>query len=160
MVFKPGICDYPEPHTRATLALGRSCLNMRLYTPSGEIKEVVFKVTRIRCWRIMTSGKPLNAPATRLKPEILDSKLELSFEYLVSADKLQWVTVVSNQAILMSLCLQSMVEELVRVKAGEKEPRRVTKCNGKNHDNRNSQVIFRINKSDILINRIWYATTA
>jgi hypothetical protein len=44
LVFRPAICDYPEPHTRATLALGRAALNMRLYTPSGEIKEIVFKV--------------------------------------------------------------------------------------------------------------------
>jgi sorting nexin-17 len=45
LVFRPAICDYPEPHTRATLALGRAALNMRLYTPSGEIKEIVFKVS-------------------------------------------------------------------------------------------------------------------
>ena len=44
LVFRPAISDYPEPHTRATLALGRAALNMRLYTPSGEIKELVFKV--------------------------------------------------------------------------------------------------------------------
>ncbi len=24
LVFRPAICDYPEPHTRATLALGHS----------------------------------------------------------------------------------------------------------------------------------------
>jgi len=136
MVFKPGLCDYPEPHTRATLALGKTCLNMRLYTPSGEIKEVSFKVTRIRCWRIMTSGKPLASPgAVRLKPE-QESKLELSFEYLVSADKLQWINVISSQAILMSLCLQSMVEELVRIKSGEKEPKRLTKCMAKKHQHK------------------------
>ena len=130
LVFRPGICDYPEPYTRATLALGRSCLNMRLYTPSGEIKEVVFKVTRIRCWRIMTAGKPVVGGAARADQ---GAKLELSFEYLVAADKLQWITVVSGQAILMSLCLQSMVEELVRIKAGEKEPRKVTRCSSRNH---------------------------
>ena len=45
LVFRPAICDYPEPHTRATLALGRAALNMRLYTPTGEIKEIVFKVS-------------------------------------------------------------------------------------------------------------------
>ena len=58
---------------------------------------------------------------------VADSKLELSFEYLMPSGELQWVTIVSSQAILMSLCLQSMVEELLRVrneipikKAGEK----------------------------------------
>ena len=44
------------------------------------------------------------------------SQLELSFEYLVTPEKLEWVTIVSSQAILMSMCLQSMVEELVRIR--------------------------------------------
>ena len=56
------------------------------------------------------------------------SKLELSFEYLVTPEKMEWVTVISHQAILMSMCLQSMVEELVRIRAGEKDPQRITKC--------------------------------
>lgn len=30
--------------------------------------------------------------------------------------ELQWITIVSSQAILMSICLQSMVEELLRLK--------------------------------------------
>ena len=51
----------------------------------------------------------------------------------MSADKMQWVTVVSSQAILMSLCLQSMVEELVRLKAGEREPARLTRCTSNKH---------------------------
>ncbi len=33
--------------------------------------------------------------------------------------ELQWITVVSRQAVLMSLCLQSMVEELLRERDGE-----------------------------------------
>lgn len=140
IVFRPGLCDYPEPHSRATLALGRSCINMRLYTPSGEIKEVVFKVTRIRCWRIMTSGKPLINPGAKLHSD-QEAKLELSFEYLVAADKLEWITVVSPQSILMSLCLQSMVEELVRIRSGEKDPLKITKCNTK-HNKRVQVMVF------------------
>ena len=42
------------------------------------------------------------------------SNLELSFEYLMPSGELQWVTIVSSQAILISLCLQTMVEELLR----------------------------------------------
>lgn len=36
----------------------------------------------------------------------------------MSKDKLQWVTVTSDQAILMSLCLQSLVDELLVKKNG------------------------------------------
>lgn len=44
--------------------------------------------------------------------------LELSFEYLLRAGELRWVRVVSNQAVLMSLCLQSMVQQLLASSAG------------------------------------------
>ena len=128
MVFRPSITDHPEPHTRVTVALGKAVLNMRLYTPSGEIKEVSFKVTRMRCWRIMKTETSNNQMGL-LRQE--GSKLELSFEYLVTAERLEWITIVSHQAILMSMCLQSMVEELVRIRGGEKDPRRLTRCSAK-----------------------------
>jgi len=124
MVFRPAVTDHPEPHTRVTVALGKSSLNMRLYTPSGEIREAIFKVTRMRCWRIMTTCN------NRDSPHHDQTKLELSFEYLVTADRLEWVTVVSSQAILMSLCLQSMVEELVRLRGGGRELRRAGEGRG------------------------------
>lgn len=44
--------------------------------------------------------------------------LELSFEYLIAKDKLQWISIFSEQAILMSVSLQSMVDELLLKKAG------------------------------------------
>ena len=48
------------------------------------------------------------------------AQLELSFEYLMSKDKLQWITISSEQAILMSVCLQAMVDELLLKKTGMK----------------------------------------
>merc|ERR1719273_340613 len=98
----------------------------------------------MRCWRIMTlagvveaeegsttapHGGSNNAGNDVIDGEtvIAESNLELSFEYLMPSGELQWVTIVSCQAILISLCLQSMVEELLRLrneipikKAGEK----------------------------------------
>ena len=87
----------------------------------------------MRCWRIMTLADVVEDEAeTEIGDEAetvitCHSKLELSFEYLMPSGELQWVTIVSSQAILMSLCLQSMVEELLRIrnnvkikKAGEK----------------------------------------
>jgi len=127
MVFKTAITDHPEPHTRVTVALGRASLNMRLYTPCGEIKEVSFKVTRMRCWRIMKSESSNQTGILRTD----GSQLELSFEYLISAERLEWITIKSHQAILMSMCLQSMVEELVRVKNGETDPKKISRCSAK-----------------------------
>jgi len=129
LVFRPAITDHPEEHTQVTVSLGRASLNMRLHTPSGDTKEVSFKVTRMRCWRIMTTEARDQGNLGLLRPE--HSRLELSFEYLVTSERLEWITIVSHQAILMSMCLQSMVEELVRIRGGESDPRRVTRCEAK-----------------------------
>lgn len=83
------------------------------------------------------AASPINEMAS-----IDKSKSELSFEYLISKDKLQWITITSPQvrrsclflafefifksasffsfcqAILMSICLQGMVEELLMKKDG------------------------------------------
>ena len=93
----------------------------------------------MRCWRIMTvgggrdndlviggggGGGGVDGVDGQLIGDEHDvwpqQKLELSFEYLMNTGELQWVTVVSTQAILMSLCLQSMVEELLRIRSGAK----------------------------------------
>lgn len=42
-----------------------------------------------------------------------DFKYELSIEYLISKDDLRWIVIKSEQAILMSTCLKSIIEELV-----------------------------------------------
>lgn len=47
-----------------------------------------------------------------------DPEMDLSFEYLMSKEKLQWITITSEQAILMSVCLQSIVDELMLKKTG------------------------------------------
>lgn len=38
----------------------------------------------------------------------------------MAKDKLQWITISSEQAILMSVCLQSLVDELLLKKNGSK----------------------------------------
>lgn len=48
----------------------------------------------------------------------------------MSKDKLQWITVTSDQAILMSVCLQSVVDELLLKRSGSK--RRVLSKNKRN----------------------------
>lgn len=48
----------------------------------------------------------------------------------MSKDKLQWITISSDQAILMSVCLQSLVDELLLKKNGIRQ-RECIKTNGK-----------------------------
>lgn len=45
--------------------------------------------------------------------------MELSFEYLMAKNSLQWITISSEQAMLMSVCLQSIVDELLNQKDGQ-----------------------------------------
>ena len=93
-----------------------------------------FQVTKMRCWRIMTLADVVEAQEEAdseiddAETVITHSKLELSFEYLMPSGELQWVTIVSSQAILMSLCLQSMVEELLRIRNGVQIKKAGEKC--------------------------------
>ncbi|XP_013776484.1 sorting nexin-17-like isoform X1 [Limulus polyphemus] len=111
--FEPCVCNYPEPNTQVIISAGGKELNFRISNVSNQVKEGSFRITRIRCWRILTSNadkqQENNCP-----------HLEFSFEYLLNKDKLQWITIESDQAVLMSVCLQGMVEELLSKKNGVK----------------------------------------
>lgn len=48
----------------------------------------------------------------------LSNNLELSFEYLMAKNQLKWITIYSEQSMLMSVCLQSIVDELLNQKNG------------------------------------------
>lgn len=53
------------------------------------------------------------------QPDLPDKpNLELSFEYLMTKNCLKWITISSDQAMLMTVCLQSMVTELLNQKSG------------------------------------------
>ena len=142
--FQPCVVDYPMTNTPAQIALGRRELLMKIRAPNGETKEGTFKVreeigpkrigpsavlqmclfqvTKMRCWRVMSvaAGRDddLILGGGNGNGGVTSNKLELSFEYLMNDQELQWITVVSPQAILMSLCLQTMVEELLRMRSG------------------------------------------
>lgn len=40
-------------------------------------------------------------------------KAEMCFEYLQSKDKLEWVTISSEQSVMMALCLKEIVADFV-----------------------------------------------
>lgn len=109
--FKPCITNYPEENTRVIISVGDRELNFRLQTPDHKVQEGGFKVTRMRCWRI-TASSDINENGKK------EEHLELAFEYLLRKDQMEWITIYSDQAILMSLCLQSIVDEILRIKHG------------------------------------------
>ncbi|ROT74937.1 Sorting nexin-17 [Penaeus vannamei] len=95
--FQQCTCNFPKPNTPVLISAGNRELNFRIECEDGSVKEGNFKVTR---------GRNVN--------------LELSFEYLMSREDMRWVTVTSPQAVLMSMCLQGMVQELLTRKRGHK----------------------------------------
>uniref|UniRef100_U5EWH9 Putative sorting nexin n=1 Tax=Corethrella appendiculata TaxID=1370023 RepID=U5EWH9_9DIPT len=116
--FQRSIVDYPQPNTPATIIIGNKELN--LLTSNGmKIQETKFKVTRIRCWRVTTihSNEELSSNSSSDSQPHL-TNLELSFEYLMAKNLLKWITICSEQAMLISVCLQSIVDELLNQKSG------------------------------------------
>lgn len=120
--FNQCTCDYPYPGSRVLVSAGNRELNLRVrLSQDDDIRTGSFKVTRMRCWRITTlhGVKLLLVSKKKTITNCLQESngkaknLEMSFEYLMARDKLQWITIISDQAVLMSMCLQSMVEELL-----------------------------------------------
>jgi hypothetical protein len=76
--------------------------------------EVSFHINRIRCWRLTTIFK-VNEGCTRFRPRsrLLSSAYEFAFEHLQPSGKLKWITVRSDQAIVMASCLQKIVQEML-----------------------------------------------
>ncbi|KAF6716098.1 Sorting nexin-17 [Oryzias melastigma] len=117
--FDPCITDFPEKGCQVIVSAGNNELNFHVKLPNEQMKEGSFKVTRMRCWRVTSSQVPVtNGTTNPCGSTKCDVKLELAFEYLMSKDRLQWVTITSQQAIMMSICLQSMVDELMVKKSG------------------------------------------
>ncbi|MEJ1287209.1 sorting nexin 17 [Cricetulus griseus] len=116
--FDACVADFPEKDCPVVVSAGNSELSLQLRLPGQQLREGSFRVTRMRCWRV-TSSVPLpsGGPSSPSQGRG-EVRLELAFEYLMSKDRLQWVTITSPQAIMMSICLQSMVDELMVKKSG------------------------------------------
>lgn len=122
--FAECICDVPRPATRARISIGQHELSV-MSCGEGEHHETAFRITRMRCWRITAvhnnnnnQEQQQNGTMRRASAHTPTQQLELSFEYLVCKDRLRWVTIASDQAILMSVCLQSVVDELLLKRRG------------------------------------------
>lgn len=109
--FNPCICDYPTENSIAVFAIGERELHISVATDQkGTVKEGKFQVQKIRCWKLCSKA---------LASEKTDTgSVRFSFEYFFGADKLQWINVESDQGIMISMCLQGIVDEILREKEG------------------------------------------
>ncbi|XP_017076013.2 sorting nexin-17 [Drosophila eugracilis] len=108
--FDEAQVDYPEPNTMAVVSIGNKELGLRT-ARGAKIYETKFRVTRMRSWRVSVTHNTLES---RLQA----SHHQLAFEYLISKQTLRWISINSEQAMLMSVCLQAMVDELLQNNSG------------------------------------------
>ncbi|CAB3400721.1 unnamed protein product [Caenorhabditis bovis] len=91
------ISDFPRPNTRAGVKFGRRQMVLTYKDENGKRAQSIFRATRIRIWRIT---------------QVLE-KVSFQFEYLMARDSFEWITLQTDQAILMSQLLQSIGAEIL-----------------------------------------------
>eukprot|EP00035_Acanthoeca_spectabilis_P020534 m.433406 g.433406 ORF g.433406 m.433406 type:complete len:499 (-) comp17571_c0_seq1:68-1564(-) len=108
--FGEATCSFPAEGSKCTVRLGNDDLSLE--DESG--KEWKFKVQRMRCWRTYT----------------VEEGVEMEFEYYfdpvrgAQEGEMKWVKILSTQTIHIAMCLQFLVEEMLRLrkKQGIKKP--------------------------------------
>lgn len=103
--FSNVLCDFPESNTIATVIIGNQELGIRT-TDGKTIQETKFRVTRMRCWRVTTI---INEKESERRIRLRENSMytyELSFEYLMAKNCLKWIKLVTESAMLISVCLQ------------------------------------------------------
>ncbi|XP_042320393.1 sorting nexin-31 [Sceloporus undulatus] len=98
----PCSCDYPEVGCTAAIHVGNNEISCCIKLPSNQIKEVSFKINRVRCWQVTFLGS--------VTGQGLDQFLELRFEYNDS-DTWKWIVFNTKQAFLLSSCLKKIISE-------------------------------------------------
>lgn len=103
--FSNVICDFPDDNTTVTIIIGNQELGIR--TANGKtIQETKFRVTRMRCWRVTTIVIDKESERKIKNRDKSNYTYELSFEYLMAKNCLKWIKLVTEQAMLISVCLQ------------------------------------------------------
>jgi hypothetical protein len=75
-------------------------------------------VTRMRCWRVTTILNDKECEKRSLTRE--KYTYELSFEYLMAKSCLKWIKMTTEQAMLISVCLQVSWDGVEGMGKGEK----------------------------------------
>eukprot|EP00039_Didymoeca_costata_P006144 m.87789 g.87789 ORF g.87789 m.87789 type:complete len:500 (+) comp13129_c2_seq6:234-1733(+) len=116
--FGSAISNFPEDNTKCKASLG--AFHLVLTLENG--KEHIFQVQRMRCWRTSSIPEDKEKHPSSGYPEI-DGKqalVEMEFEYFFEQkQKMGWVKLVCSQTIHIAMCLQFMVEEMLRLKRNQ-----------------------------------------
>uniref|UniRef100_A0A7E4VJJ4 PX domain-containing protein n=1 Tax=Panagrellus redivivus TaxID=6233 RepID=A0A7E4VJJ4_PANRE len=98
--------DYPSENTKCMLKVGRRMLVLQ-YTHEGMLMQSLLRSTRIRTWKISHTADVIARPQTTFQIEyVLGSGVDI-------------ITFYTPQAVLISLCLQSIADEILRDQRSE-----------------------------------------
>ena len=114
--FNPSLSNFPKPESTVEISAGNYEIIIVKENENGNNIEQAFQVRRMKCWKMSSHLDK----SFGLKHSSDHPLLELSFEYLFEDSSLRWIKIVSEQAIIMSMCIRSMVDELMRKRKGEK----------------------------------------
>ena len=116
--FKPCLTNYPTSNNTSCVTAGDYQFKISLETDEEDKKEQVFLVTRMKCWKLASQSSL--SQTKHCENDVDHPLLELSFEYFFDDGTMEWIKILSEQAIMMSMCIKSMVDELMRKRRGEK----------------------------------------
>ncbi|XP_043929639.1 sorting nexin-31 [Protopterus annectens] len=100
-VYKNQMVDHP-----AVVRVGKDVINCNIRLPNNQLEEIDFTIRRMKCWRIRLMGEFLNG---QNKDAV--HNMEVSFEYCNANNSWTWITFYTDQAFLLSNCIQQMVAE-------------------------------------------------
>ncbi|KAG8524076.1 Sorting nexin-31, partial [Galemys pyrenaicus] len=107
MQLDPCTCDYPEPGCRTVISIGNNEISCCMTLPDNQTQDVVFQMSRIKCWQVTFLGTLLDADGPQGP---LNQNLELRFQYSEDSHW-SWFVIYTKQAFLLSSCLKKMISE-------------------------------------------------
>lgn len=103
MMLGSGTVDYPDQNSQEEVVVYGGAEKLKFVFKDG--KTISLPVRRVKCWTLFTEKKDV-----------------LSLHFLVMKDVLQWINIStsSSNVILISMVLQSILDELVLLSKGQK----------------------------------------
>lgn len=108
--FQLCMANFPEERTYVVPRFGKYEVCLEYNQRDGTRVCANMKVCRIKCWSVGELTEP------NLYKQF-SYKYELCFEYYLAHGKAQMVKILTNEAVMMSLCIQQMIDEMTLINA-------------------------------------------
>nr|BAB29419.2 unnamed protein product [Mus musculus] len=103
----PCTCNHPEPGCGSQLSIGNNEISCCITLPNGQIQDIAFQMSRVKCWQVTFLGTLLDTDGPQ---RTLNQNLELRFQYSEDSCQ-QWFVIYTKQAFFLSSCLKKMISE-------------------------------------------------